>query len=159
MMKYTTIVTLKPLLHQHIKSCQVIFESDMSWEDKYDDIFDIHGKIIRDYLDALNWRLEYYDPGTNYEDDVRAYLTALIDQILPRLEPPTLEIGDDNEKTIVEVKPHPRDPYTPLVNISSLQVDYEHNQHHWNLIETSLTYEQWVRIKEFVDLQFGDTDD
>lgn len=59
------------LFNQTIK----IFESDLSWEDKYEKIFstEISGTITRLI------RLWYYDPDTSYEEDVTAFVQAFKD--------------------------------------------------------------------------------
>jgi hypothetical protein len=45
-----------------------IFESNLDWEDKFDLIFskEISGNV----------KLNYYDPDTSYEEDVRAFMNA-----------------------------------------------------------------------------------
>jgi hypothetical protein len=54
-----------------------IFESNVSWEVKYDLIFSKHlsGKIN----DLIT--LDYYDPDTDYKEDVTAFVTALNDKL------------------------------------------------------------------------------
>ncbi len=49
-----------------------IYNSDLSWEDKYDFIFSEN--ISMKVFDNIN--LEYYDPDTSYEEDVRAFMDA-----------------------------------------------------------------------------------
>ena len=50
-----------------------IYDSDIDWELKYDLIFseDISKRIFS----LIN--LDYYDPDTSYEEDVRAFMNAL----------------------------------------------------------------------------------
>lgn len=45
-----------------------IFESDLDWNTKYDLIFsaDVSRKV----------KFEYYDPDTDYEDDVKAFMNG-----------------------------------------------------------------------------------
>lgn len=49
------------------------------WADCYAKVFRIHASIIRPAVDSLRWRLEWYDPDSNYDDDVLAYHSALED--------------------------------------------------------------------------------
>jgi len=49
-------------------------DPDLSWEEKYDKIFDLH---IARVMEEQGLYLEYCDPDTTYEDDVRAYMTAV----------------------------------------------------------------------------------
>lgn len=53
-----------------------IYQSEADWEYKYDRIFGM-SKEISSLLKSLNLTLEYYDPDTTYEEDVRAYVNAL----------------------------------------------------------------------------------
>jgi maltooligosyltrehalose synthase len=46
------------------------------WKEKYDYIFDMKiGKCIRD----AGYNFDWYDPDCSYEDDVRAYVNALVE--------------------------------------------------------------------------------
>jgi hypothetical protein len=67
---------------------EAIFESEtLDWETKYDAIFG-DAPRIRALVDDLGLRsLHYADPDTDYEEDVRAYVVALREQIVPQLEP------------------------------------------------------------------------
>lgn len=50
-----------------------IYESDLEWEKKYNEIFsDNYSSKIRELLP-----FDYYDPDMDYQDDVNAYVTAL----------------------------------------------------------------------------------
>lgn len=58
-----------------------VFESDLSWENKYEIMFDVRGLRARAraaFVEA-NVRFEYFDPDTSYEDDVRAFARAFED--------------------------------------------------------------------------------
>ena len=50
-----------------------IYESDLSWEEKYDLIFS--AQISRKIFKLI--RLDYYDPDTTYEADCEAFISAL----------------------------------------------------------------------------------
>ena len=67
---------------------EATFESEsLDWEAKYDAIFG-DAPRVRALVDELGLRsLHYADPDTDYEDDVRAYVVALREQIKPQLEP------------------------------------------------------------------------
>lgn len=54
-----------------------IIVSTASWEIKYDLIF---SEAISKRVSQLI-RLEYYDPDTSYEEDVRAYVDALENKV------------------------------------------------------------------------------
>jgi hypothetical protein len=47
-------------------------DSFLTWNEKYDQIFS--EKISRKVFDLI--RLDYYDPDTSYEEDVRAFMSA-----------------------------------------------------------------------------------
>lgn len=49
-----------------------IFNSDISWEEKYDMIFS--DKISVKVFKIIN--LDYYDPDTTYQEDVTAFVNA-----------------------------------------------------------------------------------
>lgn len=51
------------------KRAEKIVDSDLSWSKKYDMIFS-------DEISA-KFKLDYYDPDMDYEDDVRAFMKAL----------------------------------------------------------------------------------
>ncbi len=59
-----------------IAQAESIFNSDLDWETKYDQIFGM--KIARKILDA-GYSFDYYDPDTTYQEDVTAYMRALTD--------------------------------------------------------------------------------
>ena len=52
---------------------EIIVESDMSWEEKYDLIFssEISQKVCK-----LARGFDYYDPDTTYEEDVMAFFNS-----------------------------------------------------------------------------------
>lgn len=56
---------------------QAIRDCDASWEAKFDLIFsnDLNGAVR-----ATGICFDYYDPDGSYEDDVRAYVRALVDK-------------------------------------------------------------------------------
>lgn len=55
-----------------------VFESSLSWENKYDIMFGERGLIIsaRAALTEGGVRFEYFDPDTTYEEDVAAFARA-----------------------------------------------------------------------------------
>jgi hypothetical protein len=58
---------------QTAAAAKKIMESDVDWETKYGLIFGDISMSIRQLKIILN----YYDPDTSYEDDVRAYYCAI----------------------------------------------------------------------------------
>ena len=56
------------------------FISDAHWETVYESVFGT-SRDVYSALRALNTRLEYYDPDTSYEEDVRAYVEALREKV------------------------------------------------------------------------------
>lgn len=62
----------------------------MGWRRKYDLVFssDVIGVIREEYPYKLDW----YDPDTTYEDDTRAFVRYLKDEVLPHF---TQDFGDD----------------------------------------------------------------
>lgn len=55
------------------RAAQLLAESNAPWETKYDLIFspDVSGAIKKTGI-----RLDYCDPDTSYEEDVRAFVSA-----------------------------------------------------------------------------------
>ena len=51
--------------------------SNAYWETAYEAVFGT-SKDVHSALRALNTRLEYYDPDTTYEEDVRAFVTRCV---------------------------------------------------------------------------------
>lgn len=62
-----------------IEEAESIFNSATDWEDKFSRIFskDISDKI-RKLRNELGISFEYYDPDTTYQEDVTAYIDALL---------------------------------------------------------------------------------
>lgn len=58
------------------KEANKIFESDVSWELKYDLIFS--PKISDAIFELID--LDYYDPDTTYKEDVTAFINAVNDK-------------------------------------------------------------------------------
>ena len=54
--------------------------SNAYWETAYEAVFGT-SKDVQAVLRALNTRLEYYDPDTTYEEDVRAFVDALREKV------------------------------------------------------------------------------
>lgn len=64
-------MNIKLLIEIH-NQANKIFNSDLSWEQKYDFIFSENiSKVVFRELG-----LSYYDPDTSYEEDVTAFMTA-----------------------------------------------------------------------------------
>jgi len=57
-----------------IKTADNVLQSETDWEFKYNIIF---GMGIVDDLNNIGIQLNYYDPDTTYEEDVRAFVEAL----------------------------------------------------------------------------------
>lgn len=53
-----------------------LVELDVEWETKFDLVF----KCAREIRELNLKELDYYDPDTSYEEDVRAYVAALNNQ-------------------------------------------------------------------------------
>lgn len=75
MNKYQQLVSL------NIK-VQRLIEEEIDWEMKYDLIFskDISRKVF-DLFEELNLKLDYYDPDSSYEEDIKAFAYALDDKM------------------------------------------------------------------------------
>lgn len=66
-------IELQDLYKQAIE----IFESELPWETKYDLIFS--ERISRAIHNMIS--LDYYDPDTSYEEDVKAFIYAIKDKM------------------------------------------------------------------------------
>lgn len=76
MNKYQELVNLNN------KVQRLMNEEDVDWEVKYDLIFSKEvSRRIFDLFDELNVRFEYYDPDTSYEEDLKAFSSALEEKI------------------------------------------------------------------------------
>jgi hypothetical protein len=62
---------------RHSEQARFIFESNTSWEFKYHRIFNTWRNDIKPLLDSLNDTLNWYDPDTSYEDDIKSFMEAL----------------------------------------------------------------------------------
>lgn len=76
-----------------IEDSEKVLQSEADWKMKYDVLFGRHRKVIRPLLALYGLDLEWCDPDTSYEEDVRAYMTALSElkerlQKLPDLPEP-----------------------------------------------------------------------
>lgn len=68
---------------KHVKKeANEIFNSDMSWETKYNLIFskNISG-VFYALLEEINEHFNYYDPDCDYDDDVIAFISAINEKI------------------------------------------------------------------------------
>lgn len=73
-------------LRTTLEEIDIIFESDQSWEVKYDMIFGLCKQHLWGNLPGFS----YYDPDTSYREDVEAVYYALHEY---------LEDGENLEKT------------------------------------------------------------
>ena len=62
-----------------------IFNSEASWKTKYDVIFGIRNGMLEPQLKAAGLELEWYNPDTDYQDDVTAFVNAA-EKLLEELE-------------------------------------------------------------------------
>lgn len=57
---------------------EMVASDSLTWEEKYDEVFGGEiGNRIQEVLSSLEIRMNYYDPDSGYDDDVRAYCSAL----------------------------------------------------------------------------------
>lgn len=66
---------IRALIRMAKQAEAVVEDEAMDWESKYDFIFNPEFSVY--IRDTLNFRLDYYDPDTSEEEDVRAYVRAL----------------------------------------------------------------------------------
>lgn len=66
------------LFIQLAEKAVAIRNSGRAWEEKYDMIF---SEQISKKIAATDVRIDYYDPDTSYEEDVNAYVNALIEKV------------------------------------------------------------------------------
>lgn len=71
------VIKLRFCIH-HVN---IVYSALMSWEKKYDTIFNYHKGTIRPLLDEMGLELSYSTKpnGNSYEEDVTAYVNALRD--------------------------------------------------------------------------------
>lgn len=63
-----------------IKICEVVAESKTSWETKYDIIFSQSVSLkIYNLVRVCDFKFDYRDPDTSYEEDVMYFVNALRD--------------------------------------------------------------------------------
>lgn len=58
-------------------------ESDPDYEQRFETIFDLGKQVILPLFRELRISFDYYDPDTTYEEDVRAFVDALVEQFGP----------------------------------------------------------------------------
>lgn len=66
-------------LVKEIEMSQAVYESDASWSVKYDVIFTRHNEVVGPLLTRCGVTFRWSDPNGSYEDDVRAYMSALLE--------------------------------------------------------------------------------
>lgn len=61
-----------------IRSILAVFnDPELSWETRYDWIFDRNKHAVEPLLNKLSIELDYRDPDTSYQEDATAYVDAL----------------------------------------------------------------------------------
>lgn len=65
-------------IYSLLQDQELIFESEADWETKFSVLFNNYSRTIKPLLKANGLKLEWYDPDTSYEEDVRAYMAALL---------------------------------------------------------------------------------
>lgn len=64
------------------KKAQQIVASDMSWEQKYDLIFNQEmSKEVFAWFKNFGFPMDYYDPDSSYEEDVCAFMHAFDESV------------------------------------------------------------------------------
>jgi hypothetical protein len=67
---------------QSVIAAAIADDSEESWEKAYDAVFSDAVSIrIFFIFNALGMGLDYYDPDTTYEEDVRAFASAVHDKV------------------------------------------------------------------------------
>lgn len=61
-------------LIKEIEGLERIFESEASWELKYELLF---GSSVRDHLENVGIDFHWHDPDAGYEEDTRAFMDTL----------------------------------------------------------------------------------
>lgn len=75
-----------------------------AWIEAYDKIFSDEGSVaLHSAFKALGWRLDYCDPDTTYDDDVRAYVTALREFCAPKQGELAAVSGVPNESDLADL--------------------------------------------------------
>ncbi len=66
------------ILKSLLKDVKTVINSELEWEIKYNIVFSetLSGKIYKE-LENIDVKFDYYDPDTDYEDDVRAFANGL----------------------------------------------------------------------------------
>jgi hypothetical protein len=60
---------------------EVLDDDEIGWQETFHLVFGTHQKRVKGLLLEAGIRLDYYDPDTTYEEDARAYVTALDDLV------------------------------------------------------------------------------
>ena len=64
------------------KEANEIYNSDMSWETKYKLIFSKNiSRRFNELIEEINEHFSYYDPDSDYDDDVIAFMSAMNEKI------------------------------------------------------------------------------
>jgi hypothetical protein len=90
------------LLNQMQKVEDIFNDASLSWEEKYDTIFKLAPEI-RSLTSALCIYLDYYDPDTSNQEDVSAYVEALLAErpALQEEEEPRFQFFTTDQNLIV----------------------------------------------------------
>ena len=66
------------LVYSLLQDQELIFESEADWETKFSVLFNNFSKKIKPLLKENGLKLEWCLPFYSYEEDVRAYMAALL---------------------------------------------------------------------------------
>lgn len=72
-----TIDAAKEIMKK-IEIQEKLFRANSSWELKYETIFRIANESVLPLLNEIGIRFHYYDPDTSYQEDVEAYMNAIL---------------------------------------------------------------------------------
>jgi len=62
-------------LKSYYQKCKEIMKSDLSWEERYDGVFEIAGLVRQIAV------IDYCDPDTTYKEDVKAYMRGFTEMM------------------------------------------------------------------------------
>lgn len=61
-----------------IQEAKIVYQSPATWDYKFDRIFGLWKNKIKPLMQENNLELNWCDPDCDYEDDVRAFMDALL---------------------------------------------------------------------------------
>lgn len=66
----------------HKRATNIVESSALSWEQKYELIFNKSmSREVFSWFKGVGLELNYYDPDTSYEEDVRAFMFAFDEKV------------------------------------------------------------------------------